>query len=63
MGVTDGAKNGHGHHNFRESLIRALAETQGGHIEPNQLRMLGLTNHAVAHLLRRGFLIRAHRGV
>lgn len=40
-----------------------MAEAQGGHIERGQLRALGLTPSAIAHLVRRGLLIRVHQGV
>jgi very-short-patch-repair endonuclease len=43
--------------------ITAIAAQQGGHIERGQLRALGLTEHAIAHLIARRSVIRVLRGV
>ncbi len=61
--MTNGADGRDGAQNSRESLIRALAETQGGHVSREQLHALCLSNDAIKHLIKRGLLIRVHRGV
>jgi hypothetical protein len=49
--------------NLHEGVIRAVAEGQGGHITRAQLHQLGLTDDAIKHLIRRGFLLRVYHGV
>ena len=61
--MTHGPNDRSSDQNSREPLIRVLAETQGGHVTREQLQALGVTASAVAHLIRRGFLIRVYRGV
>ncbi len=61
--MTQHANDAYRHHNSREPLIRRLAETQDGYVKREQLRALGLDNNAIAHLIKRGFLIRVYRGV
>jgi hypothetical protein len=61
--MTHGSYDGHGRHNSRASLNRAIADAQGGHITREQLHQIGLSDHAIAHLIRRGDLRRVYRGV
>lgn len=47
----------------RNARVAALAQRQGGHVTRGQLLGLGLGRAAIASRLRRGWLIRVHRGV
>lgn len=50
-------------HNSTYLRLQALAAPQGGHVTREQLHAAGFTRNAIAHLVRRGTLIRVHRGV
>ena len=50
-------------HGSVDHAIRAVAEAQGGVIGLDQLRAIGLSEEAIRHRVRRGSLIRLHRGV